>query len=622
MSESRDAQQQRRGVFTTRSPIRVLYIASTTEPQVAPSSLQGNCGLNIEVVTSPPAVLFQEADPGFDCVVIESSGGSKSESIVTKCVEHSPEVSVIVYAHPRDRPETYRDFIEDGVVEYLPRAADTDDKLLLRQRIEQCVELECERATARELRTAVDQLGHSVLIANDNGRIEYVNRAFEKFGYTPEDLEGQPLASLRCGNDVSSTVSFFETVTEGEPWSGELTIETPAGERVIALTTTQHRRDDDTQWIVAVGDDITERKRREKRLRSFEKAVEQAGHVIMITDPDGKIEYVNPAFEEVTGYDSQEALGARPNLLKSDDHDESFYEGLWETIRSGEVWQGELVNERKNGEQYHIRQTISPVTDASGDIERYVAVNTDITDKKRHEQQIERERNRLDEFAQTVAHDLRNPLSIALGNLELVQEESKIRQEAVERAMRALERMEALIDEVLTLSKQGQTIHEPESTRPVRIIRRAWESVETQSATLVIENELEGWSLRADESRLCELLENLFRNAVEHGTTSTSSQNEADPGSDLTVRVGRLESSQGFFIADDGPGIPPSDRNQVCEGGFTTADNGTGFGLAIVAQIVEAHGWQLNITESRTSGAKFEITTGGDPSRPERGGES
>jgi PAS domain S-box-containing protein len=612
MIETTGDQHRQSGVLADRLSISVVYVAGGTEGRSVSADLEEFHGMDARVATSlPQALSWVAADDDLDCLVVESTEtGTVERTLVEEGTTRQPALPVVVYADADVDPTAYRDYIDEGVVDYLSRAADTDERRLLARRIEHCVALKRERNTARNLRAAVDQMGHGVLIADTDGEIEYVNPTFEEMGYAPGTLEGESISTLQPAGNEATPRDLWETVTAGERWSGELAVDTPEGERIVGLTASPIRDEGDVRRIVAVGDDVTERRQRERRRRSFREAVEQAGHVIMITDTDGTIEYVNPAFEAVTGYDREEAVDETPAMLNSGEHDDDFYRDLWETITSGEVWEGELVNEHKSGERYHIRQTIAPVTDEDGDIERFVAVNTDITDRKRHEQQLERERDRLDEFARTVAHDLRNPLSIALGAVDLARDRDDLPADILDRAADALERMDALIDEVLTLSEQGETIHEPEPVQFLEATRRAWQGVETPDATLVVGDELDDCSIEADESRLCELLENLYRNAVEHA------------GPDVTVRVGPTDSQQGFFVADDGPGIPPQDRGRVFESGVTTSEDGTGFGLSIVAQIVEAHGWEIDVTESAEGGACFEITTDTGGSQATAGGES
>ena len=189
-----------------------------------------------------------------------------------------------------------------------------------------------------------------------------------------------------------------------------------------------------------------------------------------------------------------------------------------------------------------------------------------------------------------ISHDLRNPLNVASGRLALAQEECD--SEHLEPVATAHDRMEELIEEVLTLAQQGQPIDETGTVDLSAVAAQCWKVVETTGAELVTEDDL---TLIADVDRLQQLLENLFRNAIEHGS------------GDVTIRVGAIDGDDGFYVADGGPGIPPEDREQVFESGYTTADDGTGFGLAIVKEIADAHGWIITITESADGGAQFEI---------------
>jgi signal transduction histidine kinase len=143
--------------------------------------------------------------------------------------------------------------------------------------------------------------------------------------------------------------------------------------------------------------------------------------------------------------------------------------------------------------------------------------------------------------------------------------------------------MNALIDDVLTLARQGETVDDPEPVRLDEAATDAWALVDTDDATLDVET---GTAVQADPGRLQQLFENVFRNAVDHG------------GEGVAVRVGDLTGEPGFFVADDGPGIPPQDRDSVFDSGYSTSDSGTGLGLSIVRTIAEAHGWEVRATES------------------------
>ncbi|MFC4246379.1 bacterio-opsin activator domain-containing protein [Natribaculum luteum] len=167
----------------------------------------------------------------------------------------------------------------------------------------------------------------------------------------------------------------------------------------------------------------TELEETNDRLRSFRKAVEHAGHAIFLTDTEGTIEYANPAVEDVTGYEPDEVVGTNPRLWKSGEHEEAFYEDLWTTITAGEVWDGEIINRRKNGDLCWVDMTIAPITDADGDVEQFVAVDTDVTDRKERELRIREQKTRL-ELLNTTNEVIRDV------NRELVQADSKAEVEA------------------------------------------------------------------------------------------------------------------------------------------------------------------------------------------------
>jgi len=214
-------------------------------------------------------------------------------------------------------------------------------------------------------------------------------------------------------------------------------------------------------------------------------------------------------------------------------------------------------------------------------------------ERQRHMEALTRERNRLEEFASVVSHDLRNPLNVALGHMEIAKRDCD--SDSLDTATDALGRMESLIEDVLALARMGQQVVEEETTELAELVRAASNSVGDESINIVVDEEL---TVEGDVSRLQQLFENLFRNAIEHATADGR----------VTVRVGALPGGKGFFVADDGPGIPEDDRQDVFDNGFTTTSDGTGFGLSIVEEIVTAHGGDVTVTDSDDGGARFEIT--------------
>ena len=218
--------------------------------------------------------------------------------------------------------------------------------------------------------------------------------------------------------------------------------------------------------------------------------------------------------------------------------------------------------------------------------------------------ELERQNDRLEEFAGVVSHDLRNPLEVARGRTELAREECE--SDHLSAVGRAHDRMTALIDDLLTLAREGDPVTDTEPVDLGQAVGSCWRTVDTADATLRAEAEE---MIAADEGRLRQLLENLIRNSVEHGSTSSrteSGDSVEHGGENVTVTVGTLPD--GFYVADDGPGIDPDRREEVFDAGYSTSRSGTGFGLRIVEQVADAHGWSVRVVESEAGGARFEIT--------------
>jgi signal transduction histidine kinase len=249
------------------------------------------------------------------------------------------------------------------------------------------------------------------------------------------------------------------------------------------------------------------------------------------------------------------------------------------------------VIERASGDGRRYYQVSStPFTAGQTEIGRVITF-ADVTNSERYRRELERQNERLDMFASMVSHDLRNPLTVAKGHLELLDIEDN--DEDLRTVEEALDRMNVLIEDVLQLARQGQPIDETEAIDLRSIAEESWEMVDSADAELRIADTEE---IDADPDRLRQLFENLFRNAIDHA------------GEDVTVRVGTLDG-RGFYIEDDGPGIPEDNREDVFGSGFTTDEGGTGFGLAIVKEVVDAHGWTIRVTDGRDGGARFEIET-------------
>lgn len=244
------------------------------------------------------------------------------------------------------------------------------------------------------------------------------------------------------------------------------------------------------------------------------------------------------------------------------------------------------------GEHVHHIET-TPVS-IEGD--RYgTLVTQEVTEERQTARELTRQNNRLDKFAGIVSHDIQNPLIVAQGRLELAQQECET--EHHDAIATALDRMQRIIEDVLWLAREGQDIGSVELVSLGEAVESAWEMVSERADSAELRygtDESQLPMIEADYDRLCQLLENMLTNAIEHG------------GDDVTVTIGELDD--GFYIEDDGAGIHPDERDDVFDVGYSSSAEGTGFGLNIVKQIVDAHGWDSRVTSSSEGGARFEIT--------------
>ena len=248
------------------------------------------------------------------------------------------------------------------------------------------------------------------------------------------------------------------------------------------------------------------------------------------------------------------------------------------------------INHEGSPRYYHV--STSPISTGEVVTGRVITL-TDVSEREQYRRRLERQNERLDKFTGIVSHDLRNPLSVANGHLELAQETGE--KEHFDKVAMAHDRMLDLIEDLLELARSGMDIGETEEVELATVVHDCWQMIASGEATLTVQEDLV-MSIEANRDRLRELFENLFRNAIDHG------------GSNVTVKVGILTDGSGFYVEDTGPGIPEEDHEEVLEPGYSTAEDGTGFGLDIVKEIVEAHGWEIRVTDGPDGGARFEIT--------------
>jgi PAS domain S-box-containing protein len=340
--------------------------------------------------------------------------------------------------------------------------------------------------------------------------------------------------------------------------------------------------------------------RARRRLREL---ADQSDELLWVFSGDWtEIEFVNSRYESLYGR-SVESLQANPGefmtAIHPDDQD-GVIEAM-QRVSAGASVTLEFRITRPDDDQRWVRAEAQPVVE-DGTVARIVGASRDITERKR-----------LEEFASVVSHDLRNPLDVARGQLELARTDHD--NEHLDAVERAHDRIGQLIADLLTLARNGEEALDSEPVPLQTVVEQCWQTVETGDATLELQTSA---AVRADPSRLRQLFENLIRNSVEHGQTPHTQRQEdtgeqrvaslsqsQEAAADLTLTVGELDD--GFYVADNGVGIPADERENVFESGYSLA-SGPGFGLRIVDEIADTHGWSIAVTESDAGGARFEIT--------------
>jgi len=487
---------------------------------------------------------------------------------------------------------------------------------------------------------------------------------------TPADLEGNPLRDALPEELAEVVVPAYEAALNGDPSEFEAAVDDRAYQFHFLPVRDD---DGDVFAALGMSQDVTERKDRERRLQRYQEYInavlDAIDDVFYILDESGQFRRWNDSLPAVTGYGDEEIATMSPlEFFEGDDRD-LIADAIREGFQTGSVQvEAEVVT--KTDDRIPFEFVASALDSPSG--ERVLAgIGRDITDQVERErkleeavEELEASNERLESFASMLAHELRNPVTI--GQIYSRQLPAETDSEAVEYVTEAFDRIEDMIDVMLVLTRGTEAVGERTPVDLAAVARAAWDELSPADAQLDVAVER---TIRADETYVRHLFRNLFENAVEHGSTgnqpaaddavehgstsnrpgddgavehgSTGNQPAADDvhrtesdaahqnpkdsedavehgstsnrpaddeaGPSVTVTVGDLPA--GFYVADDGVGIPPGEREAVFEAGYTTAaqEGGTGLGLAFVQELADVYDWECTVTESATGGARFEF---------------
>jgi PAS domain S-box-containing protein len=376
----------------------------------------------------------------------------------------------------------------------------------------------------------------------------------------------------------------------------------------------------DLSNVIVVISDITERKQAEEERERLSVAIDQTAETVLVTDAEGRIQYVNPAFEQISGYMRAEVVGETPRILKSGEHDEAFYKEMWDTLSRGDAWRGRLVNKNKDGTLYTAEASISPVKTASGETVSYVAVQRDITEELKLEEQF-RQAQKMESvgrLAGGVAHDFNNMLCVILANAVLAMERVDSDHELKTRLAdihRAAERSADLTRQLLAFARKQiivpRVVDLNETVaRMVKMLRR----VIFEGIVLDWLPGSPGSLVKVDPSQIDQVLTNLCvnaRDAIEDvGKVSIETRNVTLDEADCADRPGFVPGEYVVLaVSDNGCGMNKETLDRLYEPFFTTkaSGEGTGLGLAVVYGIVKQNGGFIDVCSERSRGTTFKI---------------
>ena len=466
-----------------------------------------------------------------------------------------------------------------------------------------------------------------------NGETVDCNKAAEEItGYAREELLGMPI-----GNIIPEQIwpvlpkTGIEALPKGEHSIESIIVRKDGDVSAVLVSTKLIALNDEEAFIVIVSD-ITERKRAEEERMRLVAAIEQAAEAIIITDTNWIIDYVNPAFSAMTGYDSSEVRGRHLRLLKSDKHDSGFYRDIREKLKSGQGWTGRLNNRKKDGSLYETEATASAVRNKSGDIINFVSIHRDITLQGKLERDLRQAQKMeaIGTLAGGIAHDFNNILAAIVGHAELARfklsQDDPVRSN-LDQVLKAGARATDLVKRILAFSRQTELRRQPVPI--VSVVKEALKLLRPSLPTTIeIRREItlspEDGVIFADPTEIHQVLMNLCTNAA-HAMRAN--------GGVLLVRLSYLvvpDSRYSLYpdlepgpyvclsISDTGNGIDPGVLDRIFDPYFTTKPigEGTGLGLSVVQGIVRTYGGTIKVHSLPGQGTTFEIFFKGMEKQP------
>jgi len=416
--------------------------------------------------------------------------------------------------------------------------------------------------------------------------------------------------------------SFRKALKTGKSYVREYRIKTKDGSTRWIQDRGQigHNNGGELESVSGVFFDITERKQVEKERGLLATAIEQAAESVIISARPGTIQYVNPAFEQLSGFTRKEIVGKNFRILKSDRHDESFYKEMWDVISSGEIWSGHITNRMKDNTLREFETKISPVRDNSGKVVNFVSVSRDVTQVVALQAQLQQTQKMqaIGTLAGGIAHDFNNILAAVIGYTEIAiadVEKGGVLHDNLKEVLKAGERAKDLVNQILTFSRQSE-----QDLKPIKvelIVKEVLKLIRASlPATIAIDRDLKSnAAVLGDYTKIHQVLMNLCTNAAhamrkKGGVLSVSL---ADVELDADYAAKHFDIKPGPYlklsVRDTGQGISSDLLGQIFDPFFTTKQQGegTGMGLSVAHGIVKSHGGTISVYSEPGEGSIFNV---------------
>lgn len=472
----------------------------------------------------------------------------------------------------------------------------------------------------RTLSKVIEQSPQSIIITDNEGSIEFVNRCFEEhMQYELKELIGRKPRILNHGHMPEEDYQqMWEALHKHQTWKGEFKNRKKDGSVVSEQVTISPHTNESGQLsnYVLILEDITQKRHNELMIQLLSRSVEQSPSAVIITNLEGIIEYINPSFVNLSGYQPHEALGANPRILKSDYHPATFYTTLWNVITSGEIWKGEILNKHKNGNEYWVSAIISPILDKRGNITHYIGIQEDITEKKRLHQNLIKANEKAEEsdrlktaFIHNISHEVRTPMNAIIGFSSLLSEDRfdvEEKMEFITNIQSSAHELLGIITDIIAISSI-ETGQEKAYFSTFDITEMASELVSrwqqrAKAAKLQFFANLPppGHFINTDRAKLQQMLNHLISNAIKF-----------TPSGAVGLSIEQKGDSWHFSVSDTGIGIPPELHKKVferffkIEGGKVEFYRGMGLGLSLSKAYADLLGITINLSSKPGEGSVF-----------------